>query len=166
MSEQKLREQLYASFKHRARLYYLIFDQLRQEVGESQAVDILQRAIRRRGEEVGRQFAEFGPDNLEGLRDAFLAAIPDDGCMFSPSVERCDTERLDITLTTCPLKDAWIEDGLDGSEIALMCRIAAVVDSGTFEAAGFQFSAETWQPGSDGCCHLHIRPGEPGRADS
>ncbi|HEV8587176.1 MAG TPA: hypothetical protein VGT02_19615 [Methylomirabilota bacterium] len=33
------------------------------------------------------------------------------------------------------------------------------VDNGTFEAAGFVFSADTWQPGRDGCCHLHIRPG-------
>jgi hypothetical protein len=36
-----------------------------------------------------------------------------------------------------------------------------VVDNGTFEAAGFAFSAKTWQPGDDGCCFLHIRPGKP-----
>ena len=36
---------------------------------------------------------------------------------------------------------------------------AVAVDNGTFESAGFEFSADTWQPGGDGCCYLHIRPG-------
>ena len=41
-----------------------------------------------------------------------------------------------------------------------MCSIAGRVDNGTFEGAGFTFSADTWQPGRSGCCHLHIRPGK------
>ncbi len=161
MSEQDLREQLYNSFKHRALLYYLIFDEMRAEVGEQRATDVLERAIKRRGEAVGRQFAAYGPDDLQGLRDAFLKVIPDQGHMFSPHVTRCDPEGLDITLQTCPLKDAWQEAGLEESEVAKLCRIAAAIDTGTFEAAGFEFSAETWQPGRDGCCHLKIRPGAP-----
>jgi hypothetical protein len=44
-------------------------------------------------------------------------------------------------------------------KIATLCRIAGVVDDGTFEAAGFNFSADTWRPGEEGCCFLHIRPG-------
>ena len=43
--------------------------------------------------------------------------------------------------------------------MATLCRIAAKVDDGTFESAGFRFSADTWKPGGDGCCCLHIRPG-------
>ena len=45
-------------------------------------------------------------------------------------------------------------------EVAKLCRIAATVDNGTFEGAGFKFHADTWEPGREGCCHLHIRPGE------
>ena len=37
--------------------------------------------------------------------------------------------------------------------------IAGRVDNGTFEAAGFEFAADTWTPGGEGCCHLHLRPG-------
>ncbi len=159
MSEQQLREQLYAAFRHRAMLYYLIFDELRSALDEPQAVEIMQRAIRRRGVEVGRKFASFAPNDLAGLRDAFLAVIPDDGRMFSAHVQRCDSQQLDITLQTCPLKDAWQEAGLDDHDVATMCRIAAAIDEGTFEGAGFTFSAETWQRDCDGCCHLHIRPG-------
>ena len=161
MSEQELRDQLYASFKHRALLYFCIFDELRRELGEERAAEILSRAIRRRGEVVGQAFAEYGPSDLAGLRDAFLANIPDDGRMFSANVTRCDAERLDMTLETCPLRDAWQESGLSDQDVATMCRIAAAIDVGTFEGAGFSFAAETWQPDCGGCCHLHIRPGPP-----
>lgn len=159
MSEQALRAQLYASYKHRAMLYYLIFDELRQVLDEQQAIDIMQRAIRRRGEVLGQQFTSFAPRDLPGLCRAFLANIPDDGRMFSAQVERCDDEQLDITLRNCPLKDAWQESGLDDQDVATMCRIAAAIDGGTFEGAGFTFSADTWQKDCGGCCHLHIRPG-------
>jgi predicted ArsR family transcriptional regulator len=159
MSEQELRKQLYASYKHRAMLYYLIFDELRQALDEEQAAEIMQRAIRRRGEVLGQQFASFAPRNLAGLCQAFLANIPDSGRMFAAQVERCDDEQLDIILQSCPLKEAWQEAGLDDQEVATMCRIAAAIDGGTFEGAGFAFSADTWQKDGSGCCHLHIRPG-------
>ncbi len=164
MSEQDLRDQLYASFKHRAMLYYLIFDELRQALDEPQAIAIMQRAIRRRGEVVGQRYAAFAPADLPGLRDAFLANIPDAGRMFSAKVERCDARQLDITLQSCPLKDAWQEAGLHDQDVATLCRIAAAIDEGTFEGAGFTFSADTWRPDCDGCCHLHIRPGLGQRA--
>ncbi len=162
MSEQELRDQLYASFRHRAMLYYLIFDELRQVLDEPQAIEIMQRAIRRRGVEVGKQFTSFAPNDLAGLRDAFLKIIPDDGRMFSAEVTRCDETGLDITLQTCPLRDAWLESGLDPQDVATMCEIAAAIDEGTFEGAGFAFSADTWAPNCDGCCHLHIQPGTDG----
>lgn len=161
MSEETLRNQLYAAFKHRAMLYYLIFDELRAEIGEQRAATVLKRAIRRRGETIGQPFSEFAPDDLAGLRDAFLAGIPDEGRMFSADVQRCDQEGLDITLQSCPLRDAWLEAGLEEQEVAKLCDIAAIIDEGTFAGAGFQFAAETWQPNSTGCCHLHIRPGPP-----
>jgi len=159
MSEQALRDQLYASFKHRAMLYFVIFDELRKALDEPQAIAILQRAIRRRGEVVGQQYAAFAPDNLTGLCDAFLANIPDAGRMFAAKVDRCDADHLDITLQSCPLRDAWQEAGLSEPDMGTMCRIAAAIDEGTFEGAGFAFSADTWRPGGEGCCHLHICPG-------
>ena len=134
MSEQQLREQLYASFRHRAMLYYLIFDELRAALDEQQAIAIMQRAIRRRGEQVGKQFAPFAPGDLAGLRNAFLAAIPDDGRMFSAQVQRCDDQQLDMTLQTCPLKDAWqVVLDCEPNPIRLHApqlsqRLAAVID--------------------------------------
>lgn len=161
MSEETLRRQLYDSFKNRAMIYYLIYDELRGACGEDQAAEVLGQAVYRRGEEKGREnYARFAPNDLEGLLKAFLGGIPDDGQMFKPEVLRSDAEGIDIKFHACPLRDAWQEAGLPENEIADLCRIAARIDNGTFEAAGFQFHADTWQPGGEGCCFLHIRPGK------
>lgn len=153
-----LRSQLQASFENRAILYYLVFDELRQEIGEERAVALMKRAIYRRGEQVGQQFAQFAPHDLAGLKDAFLAIIPDEGRLFAPEVMRCESESLEIHLNNCPLKTAWEKLGLDDRTKVLMCEIAGEIDKGTFVAAGFSFEPDTWQPGRNGCCHLHIQP--------
>jgi hypothetical protein len=158
MNEDHLRNELHASFKNRAVLYYLIFDELRKEVGEQQATEILKRAIYRRGQQIGQQFCRFAPNDLAGLKEAFLGIIPDEGRMFDPHVVQCDAESLVVHLEACPLKDAWEELGLDDHDKAVMCEIAGEIDKGTFEAAGFSFQPDTWQPGRTACCHLNIRP--------
>jgi hypothetical protein len=160
MSEQDLRNSLYGSFKNRAMMYYHIFDEMRKEIGEEKATEIITRGIYKRGLEIGQQFADYGPSDMNGLKDAFLEFVPDDGKMFQPELLRCDAEGIDIQFHRCPLKEAWQEAGLSDDEVAKMCRIAARVDNGTFEGAGFKFSADTWRPGGDGCCRLHIRPGK------
>ena len=159
MSEDNLRNELQASFKNRAILYYLMFDELREELGEQKAIQILKRAIYRRGQQIGHQFCQFAPHNLAGLKEAFLEIIPDGGRLFDPYVVQCDAEWLVIHLNTCPLKEAWEELGLNDHDKAVMCEIAGEIDKGTFEAAGFSFQPDTWQPGRTGCCHLNIGPG-------
>ena len=160
MSEDDLRKQLYGSFKNRALMYWHVFKVLQKEVGEQKAADIMKRGIYKRGLEIGTQFKKFAPADLDGLKNTFLAFIPDEGRMFDPEVLRCDTEALEIKMRRCPLKDGWQDAGLNKSEIAAMCDIAASVDKGTFDGAGFSFSIETWNPGQSGCCHLKIAPGK------
>ncbi len=159
MSEQELRRQLYDSFKNRAIIYHLIFDELRDRLGAETAEEILGAAIYKRGAQKGHKYAAFAPDDLQGLEKAFVGGIPDDGAMFRPEVIRSDPDELEIKFHACPLREAWQEMGLEDEEVATICRIAARIDNGTFESAGFEFSADTWQPGGDGCCYLHIRPG-------
>jgi hypothetical protein len=159
MSEEKLRRQLYDSFANRAHIYHLLFDQLRSELGAGRAAELMGRAIYQRGAQIGARYASFAPRDLEGLMQAFLANVSDDGAMFAPEVVRCDGEGLDIKLHRCPLKQAWLDAGLAQDEVATLCRIAAQVDRGLFEAAGFRFHADTYQPGAESCCFLHVRPG-------
>ena len=160
MNEEQLRKELIASFKNRALLYLHFYREISAEVGEDKAAEIMRRAIYARGREVGQQFAPHGPANLEGLKQSFLDFLPDNGALFEPELERCDEEGLDIKFHRCPLKEAWMEVGLSDEEVSQLCAIAATVDNGTFEGAGFEFHADTWKPGGEGCCHLHIRPGK------
>ena len=159
MSEKQLRKELVASFKNRAMLYHHFYRELSAEVGKAKAAEIMQRAIYARGVEVGRQFAAHAPRDMEGIKEAFMGFLPDQGALFAPELERCDAQGVDIQFHRCPLKEAWQEAGLTDTEIKELCNIAGKVDNGTFESAGFAFHAETWEPGREGCCHLHIRPG-------
>lgn len=161
MPDDPLREELCHSVKHRATLYYLFYDVLRDDVGEERAAELMKMAIYRRAVQLGKQYARFAPDDLDGLREAFLGNIPDDGRMFDPEVERADDDGVDIKFQRCPLREAWQEMGLSDAEVARMCEIAAEVDVGLFQGAGFAFSADTWSPTGDGCCRLHIRPAQP-----
>ena len=159
MSEEQLRRQLYESFAKRAHVYHLLFEQLREELGAERAADLMGRAIRRRGAQNAARYAPFAPGDLEGLKEAFVGSLPDEGAMFAPEVVRCDAGGLDIKFHRCPLKQAWLDAGLPEEEVAGLCRIAAQVDVGLFEAAGFRFWADTYRPGGEGCCFLHVRPG-------
>jgi predicted ArsR family transcriptional regulator len=158
--EQDLRRQLKEAHMSRAMVYAAFYDALAERFGADVAEEVMKKAIYRRGREIGRRFAAYGPADLAGLRDAFLDFVPDRGRLFQPEVRRVDDQALEIKFHACPLKEAWQAAGLSDERIATLCRIAGVVDNGTFEAAGFGFSAETWRPGAEGCCCLHIRPGE------
>jgi hypothetical protein len=159
MSEEQLRKELIAAFKNRAMIYHKILLELRQEVGKEKAAEILKKAIQARGVENSKQYKKFGPKDLKGLGDAFLGNSPGGGKLFNPELIRCEGGVLDINFHSCPLKEAWVEAGLPEEDVAHLCEIAAAVDIGTFEGAGFKFEPDTWKPGREGCCHLHIRPG-------
>ena len=160
MPDDTQQDQLVASFKNRAMLYRHFFDALSRRLGEAEAAEVMKEAIYARGLEIGRHFAGIAPHDMEGIKEAFLAFVPGpEGSLFAPVVVRCDAEGVDIKLRRCPLKEAWQEAGLPAEAIARLCHIAGRVDNGTFEGAGFAFSADTWQPGEEGCCFLHIRPG-------
>ena len=159
MSEETLRRQLYDSFANRAHIYHLLFRELASELGEQKAAELMGKAIYHRGAQNAGKYAAFAPRDFEGLKQAFLANLPDDGALFAPEVARCDAGGLDVKFHRCPLKQTWLDAGLTEEETAALCRIAARVDSGLFEAAGFRFHADTYQPGAEGCCFLHVRPG-------
>ena len=152
-------EWLQGAFAMRAAAYANMFDVLREAFGTDRAVEIVSEATRRMGVTMGAKFADLGPADLNGLKDRFLGGIPAGEVIFQPEVLRCDDERLEIQFHRCPLKEAWQEAGYDGAALANLCDIGGVVDYGTFEKAGFRIQSDTWQPGREGCCRLHIRPG-------
>ena len=154
------RRDLIAQIKNRALIYMEIYDVLAAEVGAARAETMLAEAIFQRGLSAGKSLANYGPDELAGLKDGFLEAVPGGADLFKPQVLRCDRDHLEIQLHGCPLKDAWREAGLAEDKIATLCRIAGAVDQGLFRGAGFKVENRTWTPGAEGCCHLLVLRGD------
>lgn len=148
------------AFAMRAAAYAYMFDTLREELGEEKALELGMKATRRMGEDMGRNFKDYGPGDLNGLKDAFLGGIIEGERMFSPEVRRCDGEELEIYFHRCPLKEAWQEMGRSDEDVRKLCRMAGAIDTGLFTAAGFTFAGETWKPGESGCCRLRVLPGK------
>ncbi len=152
-------DMLKAAFAMRAKAYAHIFDVLREEFGAEKAVELIGESTRRLGADMGEKFEDLGPNNLEGLKTAFLGGIPCASEMFAPEVKKCDDESLEIQFHRCPLKDTWAAQGRSEEDLQLLCKAAGAIDGGLFTRAGFTFKGETWEPGRSGCCLLKVEPG-------
>jgi hypothetical protein len=146
-----------AANRSRGDLYVEILRALEKRLGREEAASAMKEAIHAWGRTLGGAIACHAPANFQGVLEDFALA-PDGGTTFGARVERCDGGGLDVQFMNCPLKSAWTTAGLPDGEVARLCGIAAEADYGTMDAAGFAVEIETWQPGRDGCCLLHIRP--------
>jgi len=158
--DDKARDLLRSAFASRAMFYHRVFEEMRDELGEDVATKIMKKAIFRRGADIADNFAPYAPADLEGLKEAFLNFIPDAEHMFAPEVAESTEESLRIHFHRCPLKEAWQDSGIEGEELEHMCGMAGCVDEGTFGSAGFNIEVDTWKQGREGCCRLHITPGD------
>ena len=155
------RAHLIGQLKNRALIYLEMYDVLAEELGPERAEALMTRAIYRRGRSAGKALSRYAPNDLSGLKNAFLAVVPGGEAIFKPKVLRDEPAALEIQLQGCPLKDAWREAGVPEEKVATLCRIAGAVDKGLFEGAGFAFQNRTWTPGAHGCCFLSIKPASP-----
>ncbi len=149
-----------AAFENRALMYYYIFDELSGEVGRDRAAEVMKRAIRRRGEEVGKKYASAArAGDLKAVAHTFCTDSPCQGELFHPGVEGLAEDHLVLRMTSCPLVDAWRSLGLPPEDVDLLCEISAAVDYGTFESAGLEltFLDRLGRPGADRCL-LELRP--------
>lgn len=131
------RKETRAAFENRALMYYYIFDELTAEVGRDRAVDVMKRAIRRRGVEVGKKYeAAVRSRDLGEVARLFCETSPCQGTLFEPGVEEAGEGRVVLRMEACPLVDAWRGLGLSPDEIDVLCDVSNAVDFGTFEGAG------------------------------
>jgi predicted ArsR family transcriptional regulator len=153
------RRETRAAFENRALMYAYIYDELAAELGEERATEILKRAIRRRGLEIGAKYRDAASrGDLEEVARIFVEGSPAAGSLFEPGVEEEPTEgRLVLRMTSCPLVDAWEAAGYDAGYIDHLCEVAAEVDHGTFEGAGLELVFIERQPEPGGCrCLLEL----------
>lgn len=143
--------------KNRARIYYLIFEELGKDVGQDKAVEILKRAIYERGKEKGQLLAEkLGGPDLKKLAQAFVEGKEDIDA-FGHEVVEVEERHTLLRLNGCPLVDAWEEMGLSPDQKKLMCDMAYQIDFGKFEAAGFKLEFNCRIAEGDATCDLHVK---------
>jgi hypothetical protein len=151
---QQARRETRAAFENRALMYYYILDELTNEIGRDRATEVLKRAIRRRGVEVGKKYASaVEARDLEEVGRIFCDESPCQGQLFKPGVEEQGEESVVLRMTACPLIDAWRGLGLPPEEIDLLCDISNAVDFGTFEGQGLglTFLDRIGEPGHERC---------------
>jgi predicted ArsR family transcriptional regulator len=142
---------------NRARIYYLIYQELSKELGEAKAVEILKRAIYERGREKGELLAKkLGEPDLKKLAQAFVEGKEEIDAFGHEVVEVGDDHTL-LRLNHCPLVDAWEAMGLSAEQKKLMCDMAYQVDFGKFEAAGFKLDFNCRIAEGDATCDLHVK---------
>jgi predicted ArsR family transcriptional regulator len=153
------RRETRAAFENRALMYAYLYDELAAEIGDEQATDLMKRAIRRRGVEIGAKYRPaVSRGDLAEVARIFVEGSPAEGSLFEPGVEEPPDEgRLVLKMTACPLVDAWRAAGYDDAYIDHLCEIAAEVDHGTFEGAGLGLAFLERQPAPGGCrCLLEL----------
>jgi hypothetical protein len=151
---EKSRAETRSAFENRAFMYAYLYEELAEELGRDRAVEIMKRAIYRRGLEVGRKYAEAAESgDLAEVGRIFVEGSPCEGAFFEPAIEELEEGRLVLRMCACPLENAWRTLGLPAEEIDTLCEIAAAVDEGTFEGAGLDltFLDRLGKPGSTRC---------------
>jgi predicted ArsR family transcriptional regulator len=161
---EEARAETRASFENRAIVYFHMYNELKQELGRDEAIDVMKRAIRRRGVQISEAYRGAAEDrDLEAVGRIFCETSASQGELFRPSVEELDEDRLVLSMEACPLCDAWESLGLAPDEVDVLCEIAAAVDEGTFEGAGLEltFLERQGRPGSAKCLlELRMPPGD------
>ena len=151
---EKSRAETRSAFENRALMYAYIYEELAEEFGRDRAVELMKRAIYRRGLEVGRKYAAAADaSDLAEVGRIFVDGSPCGGAFFEPGIEELEDGRLVLRMCACPLIDAWRAAGIDAEEIDTLCEIAAAVDEGTFEGPGLDltFLDRLGKPGSSRC---------------
>jgi hypothetical protein len=150
----KSRAETRAAFETRAYMYAYIYEELAKEIGKDKAIEIMKRAIYRRGLEVGKKYRDAAQkaDMIEVGR-IFCDGSPAEGSLFEPGITETGEGHLVLHMEACPLVSAWQSMGLPAEEVDTLCEIAAAVDEGTFAGAGLdlQFLSRIGAVGTQRC---------------
>ena len=152
-----------AAFENRALVYAHLLRELGAEIGRERAADVMKRAIKDRGLEVGAKYRDAGTaGDLDEVARIFCEGSPCAGGLFEPGVEDVGSDRIVLRMTSCPLLDAWRAAGIDSATADELCAVSAAVDEGTFEEAGLQltFLDRLGRPGAKACLLELVVPGK------
>ena len=144
-----------AAFVNRALMYAAVLDELESEIGTERAIEVMKRAIYKRGLQIGAAYRGAAEArDLGEVARIFVEGSPAEGTLFEPAVATGPTDgSVVLRMTSCPLAQAWREAGYAPERVDLLCEVASAVDLGTFEGAGLdlEFLDRQACPDSEEC---------------
>ena len=155
MNDKQSSKLVYDAIKERGRLFLVVFRELVERYGKTEAISVMRSASYEFGRPIGKALACYAPRDFAGVVEGY-AKTPDDGVTFLPDIRKLDHTCLEVQMMTCPIKDAWVEAGCSDDEICTLLYCASALDEATWEAAGFDYEIELWSPGKTGCCLTKI----------
>ncbi len=148
------------AFVNRAMLYLYLYDEMRAAMGPERAKDVFVRAVRRRGADIGVKYANAAKaGDFASVAGTFVGDSPCEGELFEPAAVEVTADSCTLTMSACPLVDAWRDAGVDDDEVALMCRLAAEIDFATFESVGLALQMDEKIGEGARSCRLMLRRG-------
>jgi len=149
-----------AAFETRGFMYAYLYEELADELGPERAQELMKRAIYRRGLEIGRKYRSAAhAGDLAEVGAIFCDGSPCGGELFNPGIEQEGDDHIVLSMTSCPLVDAWKEAGLDPEEIDVMCSISAPSTRARSKARDSTWSSWTGSAvparRSASCCSAH-----------
>ncbi len=159
------RAETVAAFQNRAIVLAYLFEELEAELGAERAAEIMKRAIYRRGLEIGERYADAAArGDLDEVGRLFVEGSPAGGALFEPAIaEPAHDGRTVLSMTACPLVDAWRAAGYSAERVDALCEIASAVDEGTFEGAGLDIRFIDRQScPNHGACLIELKTRENG----
>lgn len=158
MEKELLKETKNAN-KNRAAIYYYLYQQLTDDLGEEKGTEILKKALYCRGSAHGKE--KYPPSalagNLEEVANTFCQKTMVKEYLFNPTAVEKDETHLLLKMDRCPLIEQWEEMNLSPEEISKLCEIARAIDYGTFEGAlGLKLSFKKVMGEKDNCCLLYV----------
>lgn len=147
------------SIKNRAHFYFNLYQTLSEEYGKEKAINLMQKAIYKRGQEKAKKH-KVNKNDFPTLAKGFLEGGESSLNIFGNEVFEVDDDHAKLRLNGCPLVDAWKEAGLSAEDIVTMCDIAYQVDFGKFEGLGFSLKFDSRICEGHSCCELVVTKGE------
>jgi len=143
--------------KMRAVMYHYILEEMEKALGEEKAHETFSRATFRKGTDVRKQYEGFmAAGDFAGLANHFVKASAAEGELFSPAIESAGGEKAVLTMSSCPLVEAWQELGLPPERVKILCEVAAAIDYGTFESDRTSLSFSQRIGAGDSMCRLVV----------
>jgi hypothetical protein len=98
MAQSDTQRLLVDAIKARAMFYYAFYKEFSAEIGAQKTSELMKRAIYKRGLEIGKRFAKFAPDDMEGLKTGSSSSFP---TRKAPSTQKSNDAIPEESISCC-----------------------------------------------------------------